>query len=283
MRAISCLACIVVFEASGLSKVHDLLSYPEFDYQIGIDIERGDHEKIQYAMKKYEQKINSMDFLLYPAKNPKRLIVLFTWVSRDKHYGMWSWFWNDEENWDSTAYLFLYDPTITWFLGKDGHSLVKTYSEIINQCIKKSNLGNEHVFTVGISMGGYAALYYATLLNLKGAIAICPQIDRASACTDQGLSWEIGRGIDRNFQDLDQFLANKVYTPAISLNLSGAGQDCLAAAKLIDAVKQKKSLLVFRKKAGSSHGALGVTRKFIEQEIDFLDRENFSCTETLCG
>ncbi len=223
---------------------------------------------IGYVLNKYQIKMRDRECLFYPAKNPKRLLIFFTGLKKNT-YIMWSWFWREQEDWDDTAYLFLKDDDFCWYLGNSQQSFVEDYSAIINTFMERCKLSKEKVFTIGGSMGGYAAILYATRLGLKAAIAINPQVNKASKAI---------RGFDdigNKWQELEQVVAASQTVPDISLIYSYCPRDQAAGNALLDVIKQKGSLVILRRHDSDLHtGGANLTKEFIETEIDYLEKQD---------
>jgi hypothetical protein len=232
------------------------------------------NHKIAYVKKKYEHTLYGQECLFYPAKNPKRMLISFCGAMKNI-YSMWSWFWLDSEDWQETAYLFLKDETFSWYLGNDTKSLVDDYIHIIKYFMDVAQLHKDQVFTVGRSMGGYAAIYYATILGLKGAIALNTQVDKESAITQfSQVSYTFGiANTENQWVDLDMVVAQYDKVPSISLNCGSFIRDKLAAHKLLNTLKEKNSLVIFRKTPLLIHSPFGCTKKFIENEINFMEMQ----------
>ncbi len=224
-------------------------------------------QKINYIKSKYEHTLFGKAHLFYPAQHPKRLWVTFTSANKNK-YEMCSWYWNEQEKWTDTAYLFLKDDDFCWYLGNNKESFIESYSNIINHYISVCKLTKDQVFTIGGSMGAYAAIFYATILGLKGVVAISPQVDKASneikryALENTGSRW----------QDLDKVVALYDKLPNISLTFSYNTRDESAGYKLIDAFKCKTSTIIIRRHPSLEHkiAQFIFSKEFIESEIAYL-------------
>ena len=222
-------------------------------------------ENFVYIKNKYEHELFDQKCLFYPAANSKRLIIIFAGALGD-HYSMWSWFWKNTEDWNETAYLFLKDENTSWYLGNNKKSLVEDYINIIRHFKSKIGISADQIITVGISMGGYAAIFYAVECRLKGAIVFNPQVDKESAHGN----FLVERAEDR-WIDLDQMVASAIDIPYISLNFGSFPKDSSAAYKLLDVLKQKNCLTVFRRGLGKGHKDLAFDKKLLETEIWYLE------------
>lgn len=218
-----------------------------------------------YILNKYECELFGRKSLFFPATNPKRLIISF--APAGDFYSLWSWFWRNNEDWQDTAYLFLKDANLTWYLGNNDKSLVNDYKEIIEHFIKVNGLSSNNVIAIGGSMGGYAAIFYAVICQLRGAIAFNPQINKVCA-TERG--FPVIRTEDR-WVDLDQLVASAEYVSHISLSYNDFHCDKCAGLKLIDQLQKRNSVTVFRKGLGKEHKELGYDKKFLETEIWYLE------------
>jgi hypothetical protein len=227
-------------------------------------------EKIEYIKNKYEHTMCQKQYLFFPATKPVYLFIIFTSAVKNK-YEMWSWFWNDAEIWSDTAYLFLKDDDICWYLGNDKVSFVESYSHIINYHIALTGVAQNNVFTIGGSMGGYAAIFYATILGLGGAIAYNPQINKSSNSKKIRFALE---NTGNKWINLDELLALHEKVPAISLLYGAYSKDFAAACDLLHVLKDKKTLVIFRHVDLKGHKGLNITKKYIEGDLNFFKAQD---------
>lgn len=226
-------------------------------------------DKIHYILKKYEQTLFGKPHLFYPAKNPKRLLITF--ASRTKSYSMCSWYWRDEEDWRDTAYLFLRDETQSWYLGNDENDLVKDFSNLINYYITVCKLTNEKVFAIGGSKGGYAALFYATILGLKGVIAVNPQVNKTS---NEITRWDLDR-MGKRWQDLDKVFESSPNVPMVLLAYGHYPRDIAAGNDLLNVLKEKSPMAIIRRHPSFDHKTSTVlmfSQKFVENAINYFEK-----------
>ncbi len=226
-------------------------------------------ETITYIKSKYEHTLFTKEHLFYPAKKAKKLIILFNGANKNR-YMMFSWFWNDKEMWRDTAYLFLKDDDYCWYLGNNEKDFVQDYSNIINHYIKVCKLTPDQVFTVGSSMGAYASIFYATMLGLKGVIALNPQVNKMA---NEATRYSI-KNAGRRWQDLDKMLALHTKVPNISLIFAYDPRDEAAGYALIDELKKKSPMLLIRRHPASMHGIANLvfSKEFVESEINYLEK-----------
>ena len=225
-----------------------------------------------YVKKKYEHTLFNKQCVYYPAKSPKRLIINFSfWGDR---YMMWSWFWRQNEDWETTSYLFLKDAAKSWYFGTHDQPLVNDFASIIKHFIKLSGVTPDHVFTIGISMGGTAAIFYATLLGLKGTIVDLPQIIPSIwNIHAQKVAPSVAIGPNIAWVDLPRLLTETKNIPHISIHYGNCEADYLGAYQLIDAVKTRKSVFTVRRSLMPGHFGDALTASFIDKEIDYIDTQ----------
>ena len=107
-----------------------------------------------YVRNKYAIQISNCDVLYYPSRNPKRLVVNFSSMGKDR-FDRYSRYWDKTEKWEvDTAYVFFKDDIFSYYLGDDNHAKKSTYIRLIKQFMSMNNLTSNHVYTVGGSMGG---------------------------------------------------------------------------------------------------------------------------------
>jgi hypothetical protein len=229
-------------------------------------------EKINYIKSKYEHKMFGKECLFYPAQKAKRLLILFNGATKNR-YMMLTWFWRDNEKWEDTAYLFLKDDDFCWYIGNDEKSTIPDYTNIINHFIAECKIKNDQVFTIGGSMGGYGAVLYATMLELKGAIVVNPQVDKAS----NDVRFLIGNTQSR-WQDLDKVIASYQTIPMISLIFANRPDDQAASYTLIEELKKKTTLLIIRRFLSKQHAIAGtvLSTSFIDSEIAYMEQQAYA-------
>ncbi|HBX14363.1 MAG TPA: alpha/beta hydrolase [Leclercia adecarboxylata] len=142
-----------------------------------------------YILKHYERTKNNIEYLVYPSKNPERLIILLSGYSQRKTYNRYSWYWDEYELWSgNNVCLFMNDVENTWYCGHDSDKLSQ-YKEIIKSVQNEFNLNAHNTFIIGGSMGGYGALRLGYEMNLRGIISINPQTSKEAAKLHNDTSW----------------------------------------------------------------------------------------------
>lgn len=224
-------------------------------------------EKMAYIKDHYECTLFDQQHLFYPAKNAKRLLIFFTGAVKNR-YSMWSWFWRDDEAWQDTAYLFVKDDSLCWYLGNNERSLVEDYKELIAYYMWQTGVSRDAVYTIGASMGGYGALFYATALGFKGAIVLNPQVTKAYAS-----HFSIDNTQDR-WLNLDEHITLASTVPHLSLVACLEKSDQLAGYTLIDTYKAKLATMIIRRDQSILHtGSSVFTKSFIEREVAFFEQQ----------
>jgi hypothetical protein len=232
-------------------------------------VQKFSQENMINIKRKYEHTLFDKQHLFYPASHAQRLLIFFTGAQKNK-YLMWSWFWTDKENWKNTAYLFLKDDDFCWYIGNDEKSFIEDYSKIIKHYIAECHLTADRVITIGSSMGAYGAILYAALLELKGVIALNPQVNKES---NEIIRYEL-QNTGSRWIDLDKFIAACQKVPCISLVFAYDPRDQAASYALIDALNDKTNLLILRRFPSQHHaiGPLVFSKKFLADEIDYIEK-----------
>lgn len=242
------------------------LSLSTLSRAIAHDIEevRGSADLIAYVKSKYEHTMHGVDYLLYPAKNPKQLWVLFNGALVGK-YTMWSWFWRENESWDEVAYLFLKDDDIRWYLGSNEAPKTQIYRDIITNVMQSLGLEPSQLCTIGHSMGGYAALYYGLLLQ-----AGCVYVFRPQVTWDAAALYYSVKKLEDIWVDLDVLARAQQQVPRLYLQYGEFLPDKIAGKALIDAYTEKQSFMMVERTDHPEHMGFHPTKQQIEKTIAFL-------------
>lgn len=237
-----------------------------------IDIKEEDYKydpvQIAYVKSIYEQSLYGIDFLFYPAKQPQRLYVLCNGATIGK-YTMWSWFWRDDEVWEDTAYLFLKDDAIRWYLGTQEEPLTDTYCAIINTVMHWCGLTANQVYTIGHSMGGYAALHFALKLGLAGAFVLRPQIDWQTAAQYFSV-----KKLQDIWVDLDMLVRTATNIPLLYLQYGEFVPDKQAGLHLLAALIEKKAFVILEKTTNEEHTGYHPSKVYIEATLAYMEKMN---------
>lgn len=222
---------------------------------LNIKIENKPFDKT-YIRNKYSMKIRDRDVLYYPSKNPKRIIFSFSSMGNDK-YDRYSRYWDETQKWESDiVYVFFKDEDKNYYLGTDELPLSGTYFSLIKTFLSINNLTSKDMFTIGTSMGGYAALYYGLNLESKGVIVGDPQINFSSTKTHEYRNWEKHiTGIGKDFIDLDLLIHRKKNIPHIYIEYNNYYSDNKAVVDFLKSMSQKRKFcLLLNKKETEQHG-----------------------------
>jgi len=221
---------------------------------------------IESIKKKYEKNLFNLEHLFFPARNPKRLYIVFNGAPKNR-YMMWSWFY-DDERWTDTSFLFLKDDTTSWYIGEDG-SLVKSYINLINHYMKLSRLTHKQLFTIGSSMGGYAALLYGIMLEVNGVFSFRPQIDYANAA-----SFFLVEKLRHHWIDLNNLVKKYKNLPKMYLQCGMFENDKAAMNTFIDTLKNHSTVIIFHKTTETTHMGFTPSKDFIKKTLKFLESIN---------
>ena len=227
----------------------------------------------KYVREKYSHVVDGCYFIYYPAKNPKRLIVNFSSMGKDR-YDRYSRYWDPKEVWDGEeAFIFFKDDTYRYYLGSEDDPKYGVYFRIIRDFIGVYSLKSEHVYAVGGSMGGYAAIYYALSLDLGGAVVAAPQIDRQSMIAHKYANWtKHSNQCGNNWKDLNYFAYAFEKLPYLYIEYGNYSSDVIAAEGIIKVYKEKKSLCISRKASWDEHTVTDVLSKdLVSSVVDFFE------------
>lgn len=230
-----------------------------------------------YVRSTYGACVEDCHFIYYPASAARRLIVNFSSMGQDR-FDRYSRHWDPTQRWEGdTAYLFFKDDNFSYFLGTDD----KPMSPIINRIIRHFRIANalsdEQVFTVGGSMGGYGALFYALTLGLSGAIVCSPQVNRRALHAHAYQNWtRNARSTGTQWIDLDMLVHRVEKTPHVYIEVGQYPSDQIASEALITALSKKPGLLIHRRASWSEHTRNDVLPKeLIDQTIAYFETNNF--------
>lgn len=191
-------------------------------------------------------------------------------------FDRYSWFWNDEEDWGDSAFLFIKDDDYHYYLGTDEKPLVPTFRKIIEQHLDISGLDSKSAYSVGGSMGGYAAIFYASLMGFGGAITVNPQIAYKCARQHSYDNWERRiRETGFQFYDLDDYIKKRP-VPNIYIEYGMYPADEMAAEMLIQAVYSVNGRIIINKKNWATHTVDGLHKNTILNTIMYFENENMS-------
>jgi pimeloyl-ACP methyl ester carboxylesterase len=190
--------------------------------------------------------------------------VLFNGATVNR-YTMWSWFWHDDEQWTDTAYLFLKDDDIRWYLGTYDNPKTPLYCDLISYIMNSYNLAPKDLCFIGHSMGGYAALYYGLKLGVGAVYAFRPQVTWDAAV----LFYSIKKLKDV-WIDLDVFAQHVTSVPAVYLQYGEFEPDTLAGHTLVDSLQTRYTRFIVEHTDHKEHIGYYPTKEHIEATITYL-------------
>ncbi len=143
-----------------------------------------------YVREKYTCTISGIDFIYYPARNPKNLLITFSSMGRNS-YDRYSRYYDTKEVWDTdTSFIFFKDEENSFFLGTEGSPMTGSILRIIKFISDINKIPRENIFTSGSSMGGYAAIYYSIEGQCGGALVYAPQINKKCIGMHEYRNWD---------------------------------------------------------------------------------------------
>lgn len=178
-----------------------------------------------------------IDMLVWADAEPRKAIINFSSMNPGK-FERWSWFRRDRLRVPS-VYVFLKDDCQHYYLGTPSRPLASARQELISRILDKYHIDREGVTTVGSSMGGYAAVYFAASMGLGRAISINPQVDFESAGLHRYSLWQRKMG-EANWIGLDEYIESCSSVACHVLLRHGQyAADRSAASKLIGAMTKR--------------------------------------------
>lgn len=193
-----------------------------------------------------------LDAMAFSDADPKFAIINFSSMNIGK-FERWSWFYQRRMRLPC-LYVFLRDDDQHYYLGKEGQ-LAPSRLQLIRNELDKYGIPEKNTLTIGSSMGGYAAVYFAHELHSRAAVSINPQVDLESATLHNFSNWarkmrEVGSG----WIDLHDFVLRHAAQPAVYLRTGKYIADQVAGDKLEDALTVKGHRLVREYDEIETHG-----------------------------
>lgn len=229
-----------------------------------------------YVRNKYKVAMLGVEGVFFPANNPKRLNVFFSSMGKDR-YDRYSWFWNENEVWEDTAYLFIKDDSFHYFLGTDEKPMKDSIRKVIEYYQNKCCIDSSKTFMIGGSMGGYSAIYYAFYLRARAAIVLNPQINYKSARMHQFQNWERAiRETGSQWYDLEDFVKKYEIKPGIYIEYGNYPADRKACESLVFSLLEEKCHVIVRKEEWNGHTVNALFKESIENAISYFEKEPIS-------
>lgn len=251
------------------------------DFPINEDVRKLIYKKItgkmpfskNYILKKYERSHSGINYLFYPSLVSERLLIFFTGRAPHKTYNRYSWYWDETETWQgTTSFLFLNDIDNLWYVGAEDSPSMFKYIEIIEKTIKDIGIKKDSVFSIGGSMGGYAALLYAYVCKLRAVISIHPRLSFKAAKKYNERQGENDITIcGRNFIDIEDLVHRSNHIPLIYLEHGTCRADDYPTASLIEELRSKSCFLINRKTDNPEHFTKNPSKKTVESLIELFE------------
>ncbi len=222
-----------------------------------------------FILNNYEKNQLGIDYLVYPAKSPKKMVILFSGLSGHKTYNRFSWYWDEKENWDGdTVYLFLNDITETWYCGSEENPKKKKYIEIIDSVMDEYGVTKKNTYAVGGSMGGYASILFAVKMDLAGIISIHPQTNSQDVELHHDKSWRNNiKKAGREFEDLPKLLKDSKSRPLLYIEYGEYPADKGAVVKLLREYRKQPSMIIERNTENDGHVTENPSKDTVESVI----------------
>jgi predicted esterase len=199
---------------------------------------------------------HKVDALVFEPNHVEKIVISFTGMQADR-YNRWSWFHARHLKNDTTLYMVFKDDDHLFYLDRPGLGLVTEHHiDFIQNRMHHHNLNSKQIYTVGNSMGGYAAVYFAFELDARAAISVCPLVDLSSTrLLPSGNLWERKMlQLGNHWIDLDQYVLKSTGNPEIFLIHGQYPPDVVAANKLIVALDQKDTVYTKEIVDQTTHG-----------------------------
>lgn len=227
-----------------------------------------------YVRSTYGGSDNGCDYIYYPAQHATRLVVGFSSMAHGR-FDRYSRYWDPSQQWQGdTAYLFLKDERMSYYLGTDEQPMSSTVVRIITQFMSFNALDKQRVYTVGSSMGGYGALYYALQMGLGGAIVYAPQVTLAAMKAHGFRNWEkFAYATGQQWTDLDMMVHRVKELPFLYLEYGHYPADRIAMTALLAALEPRDTLLVQRKMPWVEHTIdTALSKQAVDDTIAYFEK-----------
>jgi hypothetical protein len=222
------------------------------------------------VLAKYERSAHIGDdkikYVLYPSKSDK-MLVCFTTLG-PHIYERIRMFWEETEEWDIN-FLFISDNNGAqkgglYYLGyEDNYFVEKQTIELIKLVSELQR--TKEIYTIGSSMGGYAAIYYALKLNLKGAIAVVPQANEEIIHQIGWQKWKQVLSEVGPLPNLGSMIATKDLLPSLYIQYGIYPADLAAAESLKNSLEGKNGLYMFDCFPKEEHTSDFMTKELVFQ------------------
>ena len=145
--------------------------------------------------------------------------------------------------------------------------LLNDYLNLIQFYLDEYNLENSQIYTIGGSMGGYAAILYGIILEANGIYAYNPQIDYKSAA----LRFKVN-GLEDLWIEPEHILSSRQNYTNIFLYFGDFSADKRAAEKFIETLQRKPGILVIQKSSHPGHKGLPLSVESIMATFAYFEK-----------
>jgi len=212
-------------------------------------------------------------YVLYPS-NSDKMLICFTTLGPNI-YERIRMFWNEDESWDIN-YLFISDNNGEhkgglYYLGNnENYYIEKQTMALIDHVCNQQNI--KTMYTIGSSMGGYAAIYYGLKLKLDGVIAVVPQVNKEII---EQLGWQKWKKVLKevgSLPDLCQLIActDTSDLPDLFIQYGTYPADLAAGEALKEVLVGKNGLFVFDCFDKSDHTSDFMTKELVDQILNLF-------------
>lgn len=220
-----------------------------------------------------EKSLSGISYVFLPSKSAARKLVVCFGAMGKGGYSRISWYLQGKGD-SRDSYLFLRDPTETYYCGTAGAETFAAYSAIIDEAVHQSGVDRRNVITVGNSMGGTAAIMFATLLGLGCAMATNPQIDFTSAAMSKWGWLPRMRSAAPPFMEIDKLLMSSKHLPVIHAYVTSEAPDIAAVRVLTDCMEEIGGTLMVHRPDAQEHKTNSPTAADIEKVAFGLGMHN---------
>lgn len=219
---------------------------------------------IYMDLTKYEHSFNGKKYVLYPGKNPKYLIITFSCIG--KNYNRTKQFWNDE-TWNEYSYLFLVEPESHQFVINNDHDNQPSTPWYTDQCelidFVIKDFDRKNVFTLGFSLGSFAALYHG--IRIKAGIVLC------TAPAAPGFTFTKEIDAIQKYIDFKSMLNEATDLPDLYIESSSATPDHFLIEEIINICLTKKIKMIIQKELHTTHCSISLwDRNHVYRTIDYF-------------
>lgn len=219
---------------------------------------------ISEVIDKHKVTYHSVDALVFEPPVVEKVLVSFTGMQLG-HYNRWSWFCNRYEQ-ENVLYIVAKDDDHMFYLDRESKgSVTEHYTEFIVEKLSKHKLDSKNLYTLGTSMGGYSAIYFAFKLDAYAAVTSSPLVDIDSATPrlnhktnslepTTNLWLRQMQALGNKWVDLDQYILQSDSDPKIFLAHGTYGPDLSATNKLLLALESKNISYIVQQVDNDKHG-----------------------------